>query len=169
MGDPEHIPARFSLLKEHACRWPRIAGTYILDAAPVPLSAAVSEDERTRFLRQFAEPFGFSGPRVGDSEWRDAEAFREEARSTLVNALLGGPEIGHSRWDVPPAYAESLADEFLSLFEDDARFFDSHGFDRGANGLWPYARPGIDEYIFGGGAFAVDRNVAAIFWMLDVD
>jgi hypothetical protein len=167
MLDSASILRRFDYLKEKVQRHPRIAGVYILEAAAVPTSAESVNDQES-FLRAFAAPFGFVGPHVGDAEWRDAEAFREEVRRTLVESLVGGPEIGHSRWDVPPALAEAFAEEFVSLFDDDARFFHS-GLGADANMFGPQARPDIDDFIFGGGCLGIDGQIAAIFWMLDID
>jgi hypothetical protein len=164
---------RFHPLKQAVMRCQRIAGTYILEAAAVPRSAhdgpAQDGAEREAFLRTFAAEFGFAGPGLGDAEWKDAEVFREEARQVLVEKLVGGGEIGHSRWDVEPAQAEAFTDEFLSLFSKNGRFFCSVIDTAGAQWLAPYARPDFADYIFGGGCVAIDEQLAAVFWMLDND
>lgn len=159
---------QFERLKMKVMRYERIAGTYILDAVVVP---SVEQDilHRETFLRAFAARHGFSGPDVGDEEWKHAEVFREDARERIIHALIGGAEIGHSRWDVPPDIAGSFADEFLELFGSDARFFcDNYPAGR-AQMLGPYARPDFYDYIFGGGCVAVDAQLAAVFWVLDND
>lgn len=128
-----------------------------------------ADADRDAFLRRFAVGLGFAEPDVGGAEWEQAEVFREDAKRELIVTLMGGTKIGHSRWDVPPIEAQTLAEEFLNLFGDDARFFCS-GIPVGkAQILAPSSRPDFYDYIFDGGCIAVDPQFAAIFWMLDSD
>jgi len=159
---------RFLLLKEKVLRRKRIEGIYVLEAAEVPLPAKHGAPQQN-FIRSFASQFGFSEPHIGEREWMGAEAFRDDARRSIIESLAGGAEIGHSRWDVPPNEAEVLADEFLSLFADEARFFCSSPPAAGTQPFAPLDRPDSYEYIYGGGCIAIDPQIAAIFWMLDND
>jgi hypothetical protein len=162
------ILIRFETLKETVVQHERIAGVYILEAALVPSPPSI-DCSLDSFLREFAAPLGFREPDVGEAEWKNAEVFRDEARETIVEALVGGAEIGHSRWDVPPADAEAFADEFLVLFREDARFFCQQSLNADAQILAPYGRADFYDFIFGGGCLAVDERLAAVFWMLDSD
>jgi hypothetical protein len=159
---------RFEILKKKVLRHERIEGIYILEAARVPTSwpNGYSLDS---FLRDFAFPFGFREPDVGEAEWNNAEVFRDDARSQIVEALVGGAEIGHSRWDVPPPDADALASEFLALFGEEARFFCKELPQGEAQILAPYGRPDFYDFIFDGGCVAIDERLAAVFWILDSD
>jgi hypothetical protein len=168
MPDIQFLLEGFQTLRAKATRHERIAGIYILHAGAVP-DGTHDVPQTERFLRGFAAQHGFAGPDVGDEEWKHAEVFREDARERIVHALVGGAEIGHSRWDVPPDEAGALADEFLSLFAQDARFFCDNYPAGQAQMLGPYARPDFYDYIFGGGCVAVDAQLAAILWVLDND
>lgn len=163
----EHLQ-RFAVFKEWVLRWERIEGIYILEAVELP-GEARDISEQDRLLRAFAARYGFTPPDVEDVEWTNAEVFREEARQYITKALVGGTAIGHSRWDVPPVEAEALADEFLALFGEDARFFCDAPTSGHAQILAPYGRSDFSDWIFGGGCVAVDRRIAAVFWMLDND
>jgi hypothetical protein len=155
---------KFQAFKHRVLQRPRIAGIYILECASLPRGA-----DQDAFLRTFAAKHGFSEPDVEDAEWRQAEVFREDARTELIQKLLGGGEIGHSRWDVPPPEAASFADEFLGMFGEDARFFCSGTPTGLAQSQAPSANPIYRGYIFAGGCIAIDRSLAGIFWMLDND
>lgn len=168
MSNDSSVLRRFNAFKERVLRWERIAGTYILDAVEVP-NCARRGAEQDAFLRAFASRLGFSAPDVEDVEWINAEGFREEARQHITKAVVGGAEIGHSRWDVSPADAEDLANHFIDLFGDDARFFCDRFPAGRAQMLAPYGRPDFYNYIFGGGCVAVDGKMAAVFWVLDND
>ena len=161
---PSSAIERFELLKQRVLRRPRLAGIYILDAAE-PVSCVDPEV----FVKAFAAHHGFGGPDVGPAEWTNAEAFREEACERLVEALVGGTAIGHSVWDVEPHDAQAVADEFVGLFDSDARFFCDRAPAGHAQMLCPYARADLQNYIFGGGCIAVDAGLAAVFWVLDND
>jgi hypothetical protein len=159
----------FNRLREGVLRHRRIAGTYVVEAEVARSPVAVGT-AREGFLRDFAARLGFAAPDVTEVEWRDAEVFRAEARRKLVEALVGGRAIGHSRWDVPPAEARALASAFVGLFGSDARFFCQGGVPtRESQTFAPYARPDFYDFIFGGGCVAVDGHAAAVMWVLDND
>jgi hypothetical protein len=168
MSSERSVLQRFNLLKERVLRWERIAGLYILEAVEVPTDAGHGA-ERDRFLCGFASGLGFSAPDVEGVEWVNAEVFREEARKHITKALVGGADIGHSRWDVPPADAEAIADDFLALFCDEARYFCDTPAAGRAQVLAPYGRHDFYDFIFGGGCVAMDGRTAAVFWVLDND
>jgi hypothetical protein len=160
---------QFQTFTQRVLGYSRICGVYILEAAAVPESAQAGAEQEA-FLRRFAAGVGFTEPDVGDAEWKASEVFREDALEALVEALVGGAPIGHSRWDVPPEHARPLANDFLNLFGEDARFFCA-GFHAGAGAqpLQPNGRADIGGYIFSSGCVAIDRHLAAVFWILDND
>ncbi len=164
----EHSPLkRFNEIKERLLQRKRVAGIYLLEATD--LSAIASDGAKRDGFLDFATRLGFYPPDVGDDEWRNGEVFREDARQYITHALQGGAEIGHSRWDMPPADAASFAGEFLNLFGDDGRFYCNAPPAGRAQVLAPYGRPEFRDYIFSGGCVAVDAHLTAVLWVLDND
>ncbi len=159
---------KFDAFKRRVAQQQRICGMYVVEGQAVPetMNAGAQLEE---FFLGFAARCGFCEPDNGNAEWKHAEVFREEARDRLVSVLLGGGEIGHSRWDVPPEEAAAIADEFLDLFGGDARFFCDRAPERDAQPLGPSGHPRYSDYIFSGGCVAFDSRLAALVWVFDND
>lgn len=113
-----------------------------------------------------AEALGFR--KLGD-EWEELR--REEARLVIREILWH--DLAYGSPIMEGAAATGFADEFLALFEPDARFFtnarfaehhifvDLYGFAMGS--------PVIGEATFETGVVAVDRRSAGIVWAEDED
>ena len=156
VNDPE-----FLILKQAIEAHPRLCGYYIIDIISITdlRNAGVSQaDILDKVIAYFDDPA--KEPHLNyvpdDSTWLDYEVGMDAARGAVIEALVGGPGVGHTHDTIPPQDAERYFNIFTALFGSERQY---------------YVRLGIgnSEYVFQRGALVVDQQRAGILWIVEDD
>jgi len=122
----------FVKLKDELARFPRRCGYYLFDVvsvSPIPEDDAVRDLYLDDLFRHFDDK---EWPPLSDyptdQTWDCYECGREEAATHVVEALVGGPAIGHTRKTISPDKALGLWYRFESLFTEPRRYYMRIGF-----------------------------------------
>ena len=162
MEFPPVADPAFDSLRALTDRRPRLCGYYLLGlvAVPPPPEDAAERDE---FLSDLFEQFDDQPwpPRddpcwVNDQTWDDYECSVVAARTHLLEALIGGPEIGHTVLSMTPAEAAEAWDLFQAAVPGAKCYYTGMGL-------------GDPLYVYRPGVVAVGRGRAGFFGIVEGD
>jgi len=152
--------SQFADLKRDIERRPRLGGYYIIEMVSLP---SVPPDPRAAdaLLDQLFQHFDdqewpAQSQRPDDQAWADYECCSEAAGCHVIDALVGGAEIGHTRVTMPQSTAADFWDRFTALFPEPRRFFTGMGL-------------GDSQHVFQYGAAVVGAGAAGILWIVESD
>lgn len=147
-------------LERELGRYPRLSGYYITGMVSVPRVPGDASAEDAFFDQLFQyfddQEWAPQSERPQDQMWADYECSAEAARRHVVESLIGGGEIGHTRATVPEATATDLWNLFAALFPEPRRYFIGMGL-------------GDNRYVYQQGAVIVGTGAAGILWIVEDD
>lgn len=150
----------FAELKAEVESYPRLSGYYIIDLVAIP-GFPDHDADRENLLDELFQHFDdrdWPPPRdrPTDQTWDDYERDRQVAADHAVEALIGGPQIGHTAFTIGPAKALEFWNRFESLFSEPRHYYTGMGF-------------GDPEHVFLHGAVIIDNHKAGILWIVESD
>jgi hypothetical protein len=116
----------FSSIRETLEKHPRLSGYYLTRfvALNVPRGEAWSDVTLDALFESFDDqPWPPVEARPADQRWADYECSLEVARQELLDALVGGFEIGHTSQTVGWDVAHDVWRRFEGLFGPDRRYY----------------------------------------------
>jgi hypothetical protein len=154
-GAPE-----FAALKAEIESHPRLCGYYILELVSIyewRHGGVPQETILEKLVDHFdSDPTDPNPNFVPDQEWTDYETTRDDARGHVVESLIGGSQIGHTRETMPRSTAAEFFDRFVAVCGANPRFYIGLGL-------------GDRTYSFQYGALIVADELAGIFWIVEDD
>jgi hypothetical protein len=150
----------FVKLKNEIESYTRLCGYYIVDLVEIP-GLPDDDVDREIFLDELFQYFDdheWAPPkdRPTDQTWDDYECDRDAATDQVVEALVGGPSIGHTQNTISPAVATGLWHRFEALVSEPRHYYVGMGF-------------GNQERVFLYGAAIVGADVAGLVWVAEDD
>lgn len=91
-----------------------------------------------------------------DQKWSDYRVEASEARAEVVNALVGGRDIGHTHDTIERRLAETLWETMESQFGSDRDYYIRLGFGR-------------RDHVYQRGAVIIDRTRAGVLFVVEND
>jgi hypothetical protein len=151
----------FLILKEEIEKHSRLSGYYIIDLVSISdlSSQGLSQEEILDRVFQYFDDQEWPPPseRPQDQSWEgDYQVNRESARQQTVEALAGGPSIGHAHFTMSQDVAESFWERFDSLFGQEKRYYTQMGL-------------GLRDYAYSRGVSIADRDSVGILWIIEND
>jgi hypothetical protein len=145
---------------------PRLCGYYLLRFMQrTPTAHPFDEGELDRLFETLDDqPWPSRTERetlAPGQTWADYEVDEAAARTAVVEALVvealvGGPQIGHIEATIPASEAVEIWQRFRALFSPHAHFYGHLGF-------------GDPEHVFSGGVVAVDHERAGALIVVESD
>jgi hypothetical protein len=139
---------------------PRLCGYYIIKLADVRdlrSQGKTLEEIAEEVFQAFDDKKWPPKERRPDSQtWQDNVVNRHQAKSLVVEALVGGPAKGHVKPTVLPEKAVEYFDRFDQLFDEPKQYFVGLGL-------------GNPEYTFSEGAGIISRNLAGVLVVVEGD
>lgn len=150
----------FAKLKAEIEQCPRLSGYYLIDLVDIP-GFPEDEVEREALLDELIPYFDDQewpppSDRPADQTWRDYETSREVATAHIVEALVGGPEIGHTRVTIAPEKARQYWERFEALFSNPRHYYVGLGL-------------GDSKYAYLHGVVVIDNSKAGALCIVDGD
>ena len=147
-------------LKSRLVGYRRMRGYYIVDLVSIERlrQEQVSQEELLDAVFEYFDdqPWPPKSERPSEGLWSDHEVASSVAKSVTVQALVGGPEVGHTDVTMPPDIAMKLWAEFESLFDSSRQYYVGMGF-------------GDRDYVFLHGTAIVDHKRAGVLWIVESD
>ncbi|MGD8570565.1 MAG: hypothetical protein PVJ39_20930 [Gammaproteobacteria bacterium] len=116
---PEFLSLK-SFIESH----PRLCGYYLIDLVSIQniRDLDISEDEKLDIIFEHFDDQEWPSPPVNtDHLWEDYSVSKEKARDHLVEALVGGKNIGHTNDTISPEASESIFNKFNSFFSGEKK------------------------------------------------
>lgn len=150
----------FDLLKCEIESFKRLCGHYIIDLVSISaMRSAGWDDEQIldHVLQNWDDDaWPPESQRPTNQSWADYEIDREQARSHIIEVLVGGKAIGHLNNTISAEQAALFFDRFCLHFEEPMRFFAGLGL-------------GDPAYVFLYGIVILDAARAGILWVVEGD
>jgi len=147
-------------IKAIAAVHPRQSGYYLIDMVAIHQELAagtalldVLDDALEHMDDQIWAP---KSERPQDQSWQDYMTTSDNARLIAIDALMGGPSIGQTRYAMTTARAGNIWAKFTSLFSGDVQWLTGVGL-------------GDAAYVFQNGVAAFDSKHMGILCVVEND
>lgn len=94
--------------------------------------------------------------RPRDQSWAEYAAERNAAKDHAIEALVGGPSVGHTVDTISRPVAEQYFERFEALFDDQRHYYIRMAF-------------GDNQYVFLHGVAIISRSRAGVLWVVEDD
>ena len=139
---------------------PRLCGYYIIGLVSIRdlrEDAVPQEAILEKLIDRFDDdPTELDPDFVPDHEWTDYETTLDRAWDHIIESLVGGREIGHTRKTMSESTASELFERFVGLCGSNPRFY---------IGL----EIGDPTYVFMYGVLIVADELAGLLWIVEDD
>ena len=150
----------FLALRADIESYPRLCGYYILGLVSIREWRHAGVPQETilqKLIDHFDDdPTDPNPDFVPDHEWADYETTHDDARGHVIESLIGGPQIGHTKETMSASTAAGLLDRFVAACGANPRFYIGLGL-------------GDRKYSFMYGALIVADDLAGILWIVEDD
>lgn len=138
----------------------RLCGYYIIKLVDITdmRAARASDEEIGEQVFQYFDDHPWPPPeqRPSDQTWADYESEMAAARQHTLEALVGGPSIGHTKPTMTQGRAECYFERFEQLFEEPRKYYTGMAF-------------GDARHVFSSGVAIISHKRAGVLWIVEDD